>query len=434
MNLKNIVAVWLIFILNIGLCFEAQSETRTILDKIIAIVNNDVITYQDIKEEIALYKCELGTNKNILTRNENFPFSEKQILDRIITRTLQSQLVKNSGIIIDQYLVDIEISNLFNKNNKINNLTSLKKHLYNCGTSFNKLSEIISSNLAINLLKQKLISSYQFDISDEEIRDLYENKLFSTNDLSTQYHILHIFLPVTEQMSKEYIIKLYNYSNNFIKKLYTGQNNKLDESIFVANDMGWRSVNYLPNLFTQSLKKLKVGEYSEVLKSPNGFHIIKLLGTRNINNITSEVHIKYIMVKEAFSSDLIAAKQIEKIYELTLLGKDFSELAKKYSDDQSYAKGGDLGWIYLNTLDLEFIKIISNLSNNEISKPFKTNLGWHIIQLVEKRSRPIENLDPIVKQKLIYGFLLQQHIDAEWQELLSQLRSQAYVEKQESNF
>jgi peptidyl-prolyl cis-trans isomerase SurA len=195
-----------------------------------------------------------------------------------------------------------------------------------------------------------------------------------------------------------------------------------------GGDLGWRKGGQLPTLFADSVLRLAPGEVSEPLRSSSGFHIIKLIDKRGEQReYVTQTHARHILIRStALVSDTEARARLERLRERILQGEDFAELARANSEDPgSGAKGGDLGWANPGTFVGPFEQAMNKLQPGEISEPFRSQFGWHIVQVIERRQR---DSTEELKRARAHDAIRQRKIEEETQDWLRRLRDEAYVE------
>jgi peptidyl-prolyl cis-trans isomerase SurA len=258
----------------------------------------------------------------------------------------------------------------------------------------------------------------------------------SVADRSIQYLVGHILLSSLEKVDAKSIEKQAVEANYIVKQLREGADLKqvsvtqfASDSAIQVGDLGWRTINRLPSLFVETVKAMQKGDVAEPIRSPNGFHILQLLDiSGNNSHMITETHVRHILIKtNELMSDAEAKRRLQKILVRILLGgEDFASLAKENSKDTGSAiKGGDLGWVVPGLLVVPFEKVMNSLALNEFSQPVQTQFGWHVIQVLERRTK--DNTEKF-KFEQARKELRNRKIEEETELWLRRLRDEAYVD------
>jgi peptidyl-prolyl cis-trans isomerase SurA len=407
---------------------RAASESVTLVDRIVAVVNKEVITRYELSERSERALKELGRRG---TSPPNRGEIERQVLERMITDKVQLQYAKETGLRVDDLDLDRTIGRVAENNNL--SLTEFRQRLERDGVRFDKFREELRDEILISRLREREVSS-KITVSEGEI----ENFLADQGDKKSapvEYNIAHILVRVPEQASPEQLESRRARAGEVVKRLKDGADfAQVAATYSDAPDalqggvMGWRSQDRLPDLFVDTLAKLKPGEVSGVLRSPAGFHVLKLVDQRGAGAplLIEQAHVRHILVRtnELVSED-DAKRKLVQLRERIVNGVDFAELARLNSDDSSASRGGDLGWVYPGDTVPEFERAFMELKPMEMSQPVKTPFGWHLIQVLERRT---SDMSSDRKRLEARKALLERKSDEAYQEWLRQLRDRAYVE------
>jgi len=407
---------------------RAAPVRLALVDRIVAVVNKEVVTQYELAERMNRVLKELERRGTSLPPREGL---ERQILDRIITEKVQLQFARDTGPRVD----DLELDRTINRvaeGNKLS-LTEFRQVLERDGIRFDKFREEVRDEILVNRLREREVTS-KITVSEGEI----ENFLIeqgARKDVATEYSLAHILVRVPEQASPEQLEARRARAEEVVKRSKEGADfAQLAATYSDAPDalqggvMGWRSQERLPELFVEALAKLKPGEVSNVLRSPAGFHVLKLVETRGAGAplLVEQAHIRHILVR---TNDLVseddAKRKLQNLRERIVNGVSFSELARLNSDDGSASRGGDLGWIYPGDTVPEFERAFMDLKAMEMSPPVKTPFGWHLIQVLERRTADMSSERKRLEARKA---LLDRKGDEAYQEWLRQLRDRAYVE------
>jgi len=406
----------------------AAPNAIVLVDRILAIVNNEVITSREIAERVKTVTQQLGQQGTPLPPAEVL---QKQVLERMIMDRLQIQLAKDTALRVDDLQLDRTVARVA-ENNKMS-LTNFRLALERDGIQFEKFREEIRNEIMLSRLREREVDS-RITISNNEI-DYFLSQQDASQTSASEYNLAHILLRLPEQASPEQVEKQRARASQVLLQLRQGADfAKLAVSFSDAPDalqggaMGWRARDRLPELYAHALEDMKAGEVSAVLRSPAGFHVIKLLDRRGAGApvMVEQTHARHILVKtNEVVSEADARRKLTNLRERILGGADFGELAKLNSDDSSAVSGGDLGWVYPGDTVPEFENTMKNLKAGEVSQPFKTAFGWHLMQVLERRTADVSGERRQMEARQI---LRERKSDEAYQEWLRQLRDRAFVE------
>lgn len=411
---------------------SAQRDAPEAVDRIVAVVNSEVITYQELHNRLATAERQL--------RQQNVPLPEtsvleKQLLDRLVMERVQLQYAQESGLTTSDADLDGALQRIA-QNNKLT-LPAFREALEKDGINWSRFREEIRNEITLTRLRDREVNNRVF-ISDGEIENYLKNPQDSAADSATEVSIAHIVLRVPENPTQTQLMSIGVRAQTALDQIRRGEDfAKVAASYSESPDalaggvIEARPLDRLPPIYAEAVKKMQVGEVSEVLRSPVGFHIVKLISKRSTStnplaeNIT-QTHARHILIKVNDQvSDADAQHKMLSIKERLDNGADFAEMARLYSDDLSASKGGDLGWLYPGDTVPEFEKAMNALQPNQISVPVKSPFGYHIIQVLERRTGSVSP----ERQRLIARQVLRERkSDEVYQEWLRQLRDRAYVE------
>lgn len=430
MQNKSTILINFLFIL-ISLSFSLISSGKSEnnikkLDRIVAIVDQEVITEKELEEKLITVINTLK-NQKVDLPPENI--LKKQVIERMIINSLQIQLASETGIKVSDNQIDKTINRIAEKNKL--NITDFKKMIEKDGTSFYKFKESIKNEIVISQLKEREIDS-KILITDGEI----DNYLSAQkNESSEEFEVAHILIKIPEDASPEKLEKIKNKAEDAAKSIQNGKSffqvsatfsdasNALEGGL-----MGIKKSNELPTLFLDALKKLDVGKISPILRSPSGFHILKLISRKGgeTNLIVDQSHVRHILIKfSEINPENEIKKRLLALKERIENGTKFEELARQYSEDPSASNGGDLGWINPGDTVPEFEKTISALKINEVSDPIKTPFGFHLIQVLERRSQDISKDAARIKARQEIKMRKSEEAYESW---IQELRDKSFVE------
>jgi len=398
------------------------------LDRVVAIVEKEVITevelQNSIKQVLAQSKKDDGTDqyKDLL---------RAEVLDDLIQKSLIEQYARQSGITIEQKKIDAFIENISKKNNMT--VEELKNNIEGSGVKFGKFIDNIRYELILKQIKRKEISS-KINVSEFEIQAQLNKNAVLNPDI---YNISHILIKTFSEATPDEIEKKYKKSIEVHKIILSGE--KFEEvAMKYSNDtnaksggkIGWRKENELPKLFNDQIKKIDVGEVTTPFKSANGFHILKInekKGREKKKVLIKQTKLRHIIIKQnEITPEEEIIKRLERFKNLIMDGSEtFENLAKQYSEDGSAATGGDLGWVSPGSTLPVFENTYDALVINEISNPINTSLGWHLLQVTERRENDLT--DESIKYSARVQ-LVNQKTELIFKDWIKQLRDQSFVD------
>jgi peptidyl-prolyl cis-trans isomerase SurA len=407
---------------------QAASARVDLLDRIVAVVNKEVITQFELEERISRVLRELqrrGTGG--VDRSE----IERQVLERLVIEKVQLQYARETGMRVD----DLELDRTVNRvaeSNKLS-LTEFRQTLERDSIPFDKFREDLRNEILMNRLREREVTG-KITVSEGEVDNLLLEQS-EKKEIGTEYNVAHILVRVPEQAAPEQLQARRAREEEVVKRLRDGADfAQLAAAYSDAPDalqggvIGWRSRQRLPELFVEALSSLKAGEVSGAFRSPAGFHVIKLIEMRGAGapRLVEQAYVRHILVRtnELVSEDE-AKRKLASLRERIVNGVNFAELARLNSDDGSASRGGDLGWVYPGDTVPEFERAFSDLKPMETSQPVKTPFGWHLIQVLERRTADMSTDRRRVEARKA---LIDRKGDEAYQEWLRQLRDRAYVE------
>ncbi len=398
------------------------------IDAIAVIVNDSIISEKDIEKRVNDFTKQLRVQGQRLPPED---ILRKQVIERMIVDSLQLQLAKAQGLHIDDLSLNKMLENIAKQNRT--SLSSFRHSLESQGISYSDFREQTRNDMIIRQLQQRMIFS-RVKVSQQEIDIFLEQENRSGGEADDQFHIAHILIATPEAASPEQINESLKKARSAIKQLKSGKsfadvalNFSDGRHALKGGDLGWRSAAALPPLFLDSARTLSPGEISEPLRSAGGFHIIQLLDKKTQKHMAKQTHARHILIKtDEITSDEQAHKTLKNIRARLARGESFEKLAEEYSQDPgSKSNGGDLGWTNDGTFVPRFNEVMHSLRVNEVSEPFKSQFGWHIIEVLGRRQQ--DETQQRIRQKAEIA-IQNRKAEEELQLWLRQLRDEAYVE------
>ena len=412
---------------------SAAAQRITLVDRIVAVVNTEVVTNSELLERVATAERQM--------KRQNTPVPEprvleRQVLERLILEKAQLQMAKETGLRVDEIQLDRTVARIA-ENNKMT-LATFRQTLERDGLQFERFREEIRNEIMVTRLREREVDD-KIQVSDSEI-DLYVAEAEGPGAPlgGVEYNFAHVLIRLPEQATPESLQAARGRAEKVIAEAKGGADfARLAASFSDAPDalaggnMGWRPHDRLPEVFAAALKDLRAGEVTPVLRSPAGFHVLKLLDRRGGATPLSsapvqQTHARHILIKtNEVVSENDARRRLADLRERIVNGGDFAEFARLQSEDSTAAKGGDLDWVYKGDTVPEFERAMDELKPGEISPPVKSPFGYHLIQVLERR---VADVSAERRRLQARQALRERRADEAYQDWLRQLRDRTYVE------
>ncbi|VXB53992.1 Chaperone SurA [Pseudomonas sp. 8AS] len=405
----------------------AQAEVQS-LNRVIAIVDNDVIMQSQLDARTR------EVQQTIAKRGAQVPPADvlsQQVLERLIVENLQLQIGERSGIRITDEELNQAMTSIAQRNRLT--LEQFGAALARDGLTLKDAREQIRREMVISRVRQRRVAE-RIQVTDQEVQNFLASDM-GKMQLSEEFRLANILIPLPEGASPEAIQAAARKVSGLYDQLRSGGDfaqlaiaNSASENALEGGEIGWRKAAQLPPPLDGVIGALAPGEITEPIRTPNGFMIIKLLEKRGGDSIVrDEVHVRHILIKPSeIRSEGETKRLTERLYERIVAGEDFAELAKSYSEDPGSAlNGGDLNWIDPNSLVPEFREVMAKTPSGELSKPFKSPYGWHVLEVIGRRATDSSEQ---VREQQAMNVLRNRKYDEELQAWLRQIRDEAYVE------
>lgn len=398
------------------------------MDRIIAIVDQGVITEQELIERTRTVKAQLEKQGTQLPPDKVL---EKQVLERLIADSLQLQMAAQTGIKIDDTQLDKTIERIAAQNKM--GIEEFSALLEKDGIPLRKFREDIRNEITIARIREREVDN-KLNISEGEI-DNYLTTQANRGEEQDEFEIAHILIRTPEDASPEDLEKAKTKTQDALKQLAEGVSfSEVSASLSDApnalegGSMGWRNGGQLPALFLEVLKPMQKDEVSRPIRSPNGFHILKLTDRRGGTSslVIGQTHARHILIKlSEVVSETDAKRKIDSIKERLDNGAKFEELARQFSEDGSANNGGDLGWVNPGDTVPPFEKAMNDLGLGEISEPVLSPFGWHVIQVIERRQQDMTKEATRLKARQEIRARKSEEAYEDW---IREMRDRAFVE------
>lgn len=403
-------------------------ERNVLLDRVVAIVNDEALTQYEINEQKRIVLGQMQAQKVAPPAPDVL---DKQLLERLITERVLLQYAKETGIRVDDTQVERAILRIA-QDNKLS-ADDFRRAVEREGILYAKYREDIRNEIVIQRLREREVDG-RISVSDAEV-EYFLATLNAQTGGEVEYRLAHVLVLVPEQASPEQIDAKRKRADEALRQINAGAEfAQVAAGYSDAQDalqggtLGWRAPARLPTVFADPVRGMKPGEVSGVLRSAAGFHIVKLLETRSRNapTVVDQTRARHILVKVSeVTADAEAKLKIDRVRERLDLGAKFEEQARLNSEDASAGKGGDLGWLSPGDTVPDFERAMERLKPGEVSAPVRTQFGWHLIQVQDRRTQDITAERQRDQARMA---LRQRKSDEAFQDWVRQTRDRSYVE------
>ena len=399
------------------------------VDAIAAIVDDDVVLVSEL-----LSRYELFVAQAKQTGATEIPPREtvlNQLMERLIVESLQIQEAERRGIIIDDETLTEAVTTFAGQNGM--DLDGFQQSLAEEGVSYRSFREDIRREMLLSRVQRDMVNR-QIYITEQDVADLRGSPFFK-EWVSDQYRVGHILLRIEDPLSNVAVRAANDMAVDILGKLRIGEEfgklaiaHSAGSTALEGGDLGWRRAAELPSLFSETVIELEIGETPDPITNSLGIHIIQLLDKRGASMQKElRTQVRHILVQPSeIKSEQLARSEIDRVRERLIAGEDFAELAREVSDDAGTAlAGGDLGWRDSGDFVGEFRGVMDAIPENEISEVFRSQFGWHILEVLGRREEDMsqESLDDMALQ-----ILHTRRYDEKLEEWLKQIRDEAYVQ------
>ncbi len=406
----------------------AAARDALLVDRVVAVVNKDVITLTELAEHTARAEAELRRQRIAAPERTVL---ERQVLERLVLDKAQLQLAASTGMRVDELQLDRAVQRVAQNNNMT--LAELRRALERDGVEFERFRAELREQILLTRLREREVDD-RVQVSEAEV-DLYLEEHKASLAAKVEYDVAHVLVRVPEQARPEQVEQARARAERVRDEARAGGDfARLAASHSDAGDalqggaLGWRAPGRLPELFAEALAGMQPGAVSEPLRSPAGFHVVKLLGRRGAGDAApvTQTRARHILVKtNEIVSEEDARRRLQGLRERIAAGADFAELARLNSEDGTAARGGELGWVYPGDTVPEFERAMNALAPGELSPPVRTPFGFHLIQVQERRAADVSAERQRLQARLA---LRERKADEAYQDWLRQLRDRTYVE------
>jgi peptidyl-prolyl cis-trans isomerase SurA len=399
------------------------------------VVNTDVITMKELNDRVQIIEQRMRRqNMQVPPRD----LLQKQLLERLIVNRAQMQMARDIGVRVDDTMLDRAVARIAEQNGIT--VQALRDQLERDGISFARFRDEIREEITLQRLREREVDN-KLQITESEIDSFLASSTARSADSQQDINIAQILVRVPENASAQQIADRKKRAEQAIEQLKSGgEFAKVAASFSDAGDaltggeLGWRSSARLPQLFVEAVDKLADGEIAPLVRSANGFHVLKLIGRRTVGstkpgaaNVVQQTRARHILIKvsQIVSAAEARRKMVELKSRLDNGAAKFEDLARLYSNDGSASKGGELGWIYPGDTVPEFERAMNALKPGEVSQPVESPFGYHLIEVLERKT---EELSRERQRLAARQALREQKLEEAYEDWLRQLRDRAYVE------
>jgi peptidyl-prolyl cis-trans isomerase SurA len=415
----------LLITLSLAISVNVVHAEEVLLERIVALVNDDVVLASELEAEIVTVERELQ-QRNIRTppRDE----LTRQVLERLVMQTLQLSVAERRGIRVDSATLDAAVRRVAERNGM--SLTGLRDALEQEGLAMNRFRDQLRREIILTRLREQEMDR-RVDVTDPEIEQFIERNREQTRE----YALSQILIGIPEAASPEAIAEAQVDAKAVKQRLESGESfarvaaaSSDARNALEGGDLGWRNRAQLPRAGAEAIIALTPGETTPILRTPAGFQIYQLRDVRDTSEqMIEQAQIRHILIQtNEVVTNADAELRLEALRNRIQRGRDFAELARANSDDVNTAnRGGELGWVNVNNLPPNFREPIEALAVGELSTPFRTGAGWHLAEVLERRKRDAS--EEIAREQAAEA-IRQRKSEEETELWLRELREQAYVE------
>ena len=415
-----------------GLVAISSGAAETV-DSIVAVVNDDIVLASELEERTAEVMPRLSESD----RNDPQLIGtlRSQVLEQLILESIQLQEAELRGIEVDDETLTRAVTEFARGNNMT--LEEFIADVAAQGTSYRALRERVRRDITIERVQRAVVNRRVY-ISERDIDELLASPFFK-EWISDEYRLGHILLEVTPDMSSAEVEGVRDKANGLVAELREGADfaamaieHSAASTAADGGDLKWRKESRIPGRFAEKVVGLEIGTVVEPFQDPSGFHIVKVIDIRGASQQRAEqTHVRHILLSPtAIRSDEQTRAAIEELRRRIVAGEDFGELAKEHSEDPgTRLAGGDLDWTTPEDLDPAFQRMMNLTAVNEISQPFQSSFGWHILEVLGRRQ---EDISDEARRNYAAQELLQRRFDERLQEWLTEIRDEAFIERRTS--
>jgi peptidyl-prolyl cis-trans isomerase SurA len=427
--LRSFLACLALLLADISIVHSSEAaKPGALLDKVAAVVNDGMVTESELIEQMGMITERLKQQNTPLPPEDVL---RKQVLDRLIVQEIQLQRAKRIGLKISDEQLNSALAEIAERNKLT--LSQLPAALAAQGVDYAGYRENMRKEITLQALRQRDVLG-RINVSPRELEQFIERlkKLPSATD---EYNVSHILIAIPQDATKAQMDDLNKRAQDIYERAKTEDFSRLavansnSQTALEGGSLGWRKGPELPTILAEVIVGLKPGEVSKPLVTSSGIHLVKLNEIRSTegSRIQDQAHARHILIRpNALQDDATVRQKLAGIRERIVKGEDFAAFASSMSEDSSSAvNGGDLGWTGPGSFVPEFESVLAQLHENEISEPFHTQFGWHIVQLLGRRQ--FDTTEESLRDRA-FQQLRESKADEETELWLRRLRDEAFVD------
>lgn len=439
MRISSPTAVLHSFALAASLCsslphsaLAANATPGVVVDSIVVVVNDEVITKQELERRLNSVESRLKKQRVELPPRADL---QRQLLERMIAERAQLQLAKENGIRVDDLMLDRAVLRIAEQNKM--SVQEFRNQLEREGYTFAGFRDEIRDEITMQRLREREVES-KIQVSESEVENYMAEQALHAKS-TQEFNLAQILVRVPENASSEQIAARRTRAEDVLRQLRMGEDfSKAAAAYSDSNDalkggeIGWRNLDRWPQLFADAVQNLAEGQITGLVKSPNGFHVLKVLGKRSqaadaASATVQQTRARHILIRVNQVTSVAEAKR--KLVDLKERLKNnaakFEDLARQFSNDGSASKGGDLGWLYPGDTLPEFESVMNKLAVGEVSNPVESNYGVHLIEVLERKS---DDVSKERQKQIARAALRERKMEEATEDWVRQVRDRAYVE------
>ncbi|AQZ94499.1 peptidylprolyl isomerase [Halopseudomonas phragmitis] len=412
-----------------GLFLSSQLQAQVVpLDRVAAIVDNDVVMASQVEQRMHSVRLQLQERGTSAPPDSVL---REQVIERLVLESIQLQMAERAGIRIDDASLNQTMQQVAERNGLT--LDQFRAALERDGISYAEARDQIRREMIINRVRQRRVAE-RIQVSDQEVRNFLNSEV-GRFQMSADYRLAMIVLPISDSASQADVERVAQAAAEIHQELSAGADfttlavsRSGGDTALEGGELGWRKAAQLPGPFATAVGRLEVGEITQPIRSPAGFHILKLLEKRGGDSqLVEEFQVRHILIKPSeIRSEQEAEQLVRRLYERIQNGEDFATLARAFSEDPGSAlNGGSLNWISPDMMVPEFRDMMLDTPQNRVSLPFQTQFGWHILEVQD--SRRVDMTEEMREQQAI-NLLQNRKYEEELQSWLLEIRDEAFVE------
>ena len=396
----------------------------SVLDQVVAIVDDDIILASELRESLETVRATLEAREVEIPEDEVLV---RETLDRLILDSIQMQLANRYGVRIPDQQLDEAMTRLARQNGLT--LEQFRVALEQSGQNYAMMREDLRDDLAIQRVQQGNVMR-NINISEQEI-DNFLNTDEGEAMTQPEYRVIQALLASSRSESREEAQAKENHVDRVLVSIQSGT--PFEEAVgatdpysFSGGDLGWRKLGDIPSMFAEVVPTLAIGDVAKV-RSSSGFHLVYLADALGGERLVKQTNVRHILIKPTEVLSEMAAEELAgNLVERIRGGADFGALARQYSDDiGSAAEGGELGWTNPGQMVPEFEAAMANATEGEVTEPFRSEFGWHILEVTGRRDKDFSGE---IQRNQVANYIREQKYQEELDAWLRKIREEAFVD------